>query len=160
MQLNPNLSDRAGNKIGETYSLILADPFFERKLQSFDPSLKLTFDQIRRKWVVLEAAPDGSGWNIVVTCEDENGNPKAPGEWVLNRLFVYRQRYEAKRQMGVDAWFAKLKLEADAHIAKEEEKISDENRARLREDVVQWRKAAKELDNLPPSDATAGYRKV
>jgi len=160
LEFHPNLQDGAGNLIGKTYSLILQDPFFERKLKSFDPNLRLSFDQVRRKWVVLEAAPDRSGWNIIITCEDDSGNPKAPGEWVLNRLFVYRQRYEAKKQVGVDEWFKRLKAQADANVLNEEEKISDDHRARLREDVVQWRKAAKELDNLPASDATAGYRKV
>lgn len=160
MELNPNTQDRAGQLIGETYSTVLQDPFFERKLKGFDPNLRLVFDQIRKKWVVLEAALDGSGWNIILTCEDEKGNSKAPGEWVMNRLFVYRQRYEEKQRMGVDNWFERLKSDLDAHVAKEEQKISDEYQARLREDVVQWRKAAKELDNLPPSDATAGYRKV
>jgi len=160
MEFHPNLHDRAGNLIGKTYSLILQDPFFEKKLKNFDSNLKLTFDQIQRKWVVLENAPDGSGWNVIITCEDEHGNPKAPGEWILNRLYVYRQRYEAKKKMGVDEWFRHLKAQVDANIQSEEEKISDESRARLRDDVVQWRKAAKELDNLPASDATAGYRKV
>lgn len=160
MEFNPNLHDRAGNLIGKTYSLILQDPFFEKKLKNFDPNLKLSFDQLQRKWVILEAAPDGSGWNIIITCEDEHGNAKAPGEWILNRLFVYRHRYEEKKKMGIDQWFKRLKADLDANIQKEEDKISDESQARLRDDVVSWKKAAKELDNLPPSDATAGYRKV
>ncbi|OQA61432.1 MAG: hypothetical protein BWY41_00112 [Candidatus Atribacteria bacterium ADurb.Bin276] len=160
MELNSNFHDRAGNLIGETYSLILQDPFFENKLRNFDPNLRLTFDQIQKKWVVLEAAPDGSGWNVILACEDEDGNPKAPGEWVLNRLYVYRQRYEAKREMGIDEWFKRLKSDLDAYVEKKEQQISDDHQAMLREDVVQWRKAAKELEGLPVSDATAGYRKV
>ena len=160
MKLSGEQFDRAGNRIGERYSTILSDPTLEKRLKNFDPNLKLTFDQTQKKWVVLEWACDNSGWNIILTCEHSDGRPKAPGEWMMNRLWVYRQRYIQKKNMGIDAWFEKMRLDAAAHVREEEERFSIENQARMRDDVISWKKGARELDNLPISDATAGYRKI
>jgi len=153
------MRDTFGQEIEQTYSVILTDPNFERRLKAFDPRLKLMFDQGSKRWIVLEWAYDNSGWNRILVAEDKEGNPKPLGEWVFNRLFVYRQRYEAKRDIGVDQWFKNLVYEADKEKEKKSENWSDNHQAMLREDITQWRKASKELKNEPIADATAGYPK-
>ena len=141
-------------------STILMNPFFEKRLKNFDPRLKLMFDQSKKRWVVLEWALDDSGWNIVLIAQHDDGTPKALGEWVFNRLWVYRQRHEQKQNMGLDNWMKSMREEAEGQRNTIEEAASDDHQAMLRDDVTQWRKVSKELDGLPPSDAVAGYPKA
>ncbi len=141
-------------------STLLTDPTFEKRLKNFDPRLKLIFDQLKKRWVIVEWALDNSGWNVILTAQHEDGTPKPLGEWVFNCLWVYRQRHEKKQNMGLDNWLHSMRDEADAQRTAIEESVSDDHKAMLREDVTQWRKVSKELDNMPPSDATAGYPKI
>jgi len=150
--------DETGRRIDATYKIISHD--FERRLKQFDPRLKLVFDQGRDRWVILEQAYDNSGWNIIITAEDNDGNPQPLGEWVFNKLWVYRQRWAAKQRMGTDKWLDKLANEAKAQKDKMQADASDENRAMIRDDITQWRKAAREVAGDPASDAKAGYRKT
>ena len=144
--------DTNGQEIGKTYR-ILIDLSFEKRLNAFDPNLKLVFDQTREKWVILEAAPNGT-WNIVITAD------QPLGEWVFNELFVQRMRAESKRKMGADRWLDNLIYEAGREKQKIEANLSDNEQAKIREDLVQWRKGNRERKNLPVSDAIAGYPKV
>lgn len=97
---------------------------------------------------------------MIIKAEDRLGNPRPLGEWVFGLLWAYRKAYEEKKRMGIDNWFKKLKAESDSQKKEERDKISDENQALLRDDVIAWRKGAKELANLPASDVVAGYRKI
>lgn len=133
---------------------------FERRLKQFDPRLKLMFDQQSKRWVILEQSYDNSGWNCILKAEDKNGNEKPLGEWVFNVLYVKRHNWEEKQRMGASRWLEELKYKANKFKEKERSSISDDHQAMLRDDVMQWRKASKELQGLPVSDATAGYRKV
>lgn len=142
------------------YEVVLDDPTFESRLKMFDSNLSLVFDQFRQRWMILEKAYDGSGYNVIIVAEDENGNPKRLGEWVFNRLWVYRKRYEAKRDIGVDRWFDQLLYEAEAQRMEMDKKATEEGQYRLIDDITRWKKAARELDNFPASDVTAGYPKV
>lgn len=160
-----NHVDKNGAVIGERYSVILHDAEFEKKLQWFDPNLKLLFDHIDKRWKILEREigqpkDERPRWNLIFTAQDEHGNPKQLGDWVINKLFVMRLEHEKKIKVGVDAWMNDLAYQAQKQREEIEEKASDNSRAQLREDVLQWRKAAKELDGLPTSDVTAGFRKV
>ena len=148
-----------GEDVSTTYSTILADPFFEKRLATFDPHLKLMFDQVRHCWCVLEWALDDSGWNIVLVCKDRDGNPKAPGDWVFDRLWIMRNNCEEKKRMGATNWLNSLKAKAEENTAREKAAVSDDHQAMLREDVLQWRKVRREMKNEPVSDATAGYPK-
>lgn len=152
--------DTFGNRVQERYNVILTEPYFESRLRAFDRNLKLCFDQVRKRWTVLEKAYDRPGYNVLIVAEDEQGNPKPLGEWVFNKLWVCRKRWEEKSQMGADAWFRKLILQADCEVKEIEQKGSEDSQAMLREDITQWRKCSKELQNLPVADAKAGYRKI
>lgn len=151
--------DRLGRKFGDTYSLILTEPDFERRLQSFDPNLKLMFDQVSKKWRVLEWAPDNSGWNIILTAEDANGNPKPLGDWVFTRLYVYRHNYEI-RHNNPSQFFDDLIYEADRQENEIETKSSIDHMYQLLDERNEWRRAARELSGRPTSDVTAGYPKI
>lgn len=145
-------TDTHGQKISETYRVI-SEPSFERRLKAFDPRLKLMFDQKKERWVILEAAYDNSGWNIILKAEDRNGNPKPLGEWVFNSLYVKRKRWEALNAMGAEKWLQNLKDQALDWRASESRKISEDHQAQIRDDIWQWRRAAKEIQNLPTADA-------
>lgn len=151
--------DVLGRKFGDRYSLILTDPNFERRLRAFDPNLKLMFDQVKKRWTVLEWAPDNSGWNIILVAEDNDERAKALGDWIFNRLYVYRHRYEARRQ-DPNSFFRGLMDETDRQQTEIDRKSSDDHKHILKDDISQWRKASKELRNRPVSDAVAGYRKI
>ncbi len=152
--------DTFGNNVKERYSLILTEPYFEQRLKAFDPNLRLCFDQVKKRWTILERAYDGSGFKSLIVAEDDQGNPKPLGEWVFNKLFVWRKRWEAKAAMGADDWFQDLVAQAISQQAEIDARSSDNHQAMLRDDVTQWRKCSKELQGLPASDATAGYRKI
>jgi hypothetical protein len=142
-------TDRIGGEFGKQYSLVVTDPFFERRLKSFDPRLKLMFDQVKRRWTILEWASDNSGWNIILTAEDDvTKEPKPLGEWIFNRLYVYRHRHEEKMK-DPDIWFNNLLYEADYQARKIEAKSDEEGKYRLRHDYLQWRKVAKDWRQLP-----------
>jgi hypothetical protein len=152
--------DNNGQQIDQTYGRILLDPWLERRIKAFDANLRLMYDQGRKKWVVLEKALDGSGtFNVILTCEDKDGNARTPGDWILNRLFVYRHNYEEKRRIGVDCWLNNLRSQIDDERQREEQALSDNNQAMLKDDIVQWRKVNREMRNEPTSDVTAGYQK-
>ena len=150
--------DQLGRKFGETYSLILTDPTFESRLRSFDPNLKLMFDQIRKKWVILEWALDNSGWNILLTAEDDKKQPKALGEWVFNKLYVWRHNAEL-RNKDPHQFFKDAKWNAEWDESKIETQSSIDHQNILKDERHEWRKANRELKNQPVSDATAGYPK-
>lgn len=146
---------------GQPITRLLTDPAFEARLKTFDPNLELVFDQTRERWMVLEKALDGSGtYNIIIIAEDKDKQPKPLGEWVFNTLYVYRQRYDEKVRVGVDNWLNGLADEAKRQKAEMEEKASQDNVDRIKDDITSWRKASKEIQGLPVSDVTAGYRKI
>lgn len=151
--------DTYGQRIDQAY-LVITDPFFERRLKAFDPALKLSFDQMSKRWVILEKAPDGSGFNCIIKAEYPDKTERPLGEWVFEKLHKYRQIYELKVKMGASQWLDDLKRQALENRQKEEEKISLEHQALIRDDLISWRKASRELQNMPTSDITAGYRKV
>lgn len=151
--------DTYGREVKEAYR-VLTDVSFERRLYAFDPRLKLMFDQVSERWTILEKAYDNSGWNCILKAENKDGSPKPLGDWVFNSLYVKRHNYDVKARIGCDRWLDALKYEAEIQRKKEASNISDDNQAMLRDDVLQWRKAAKELQGFSASDAKAGYRKV
>lgn len=152
-------ADGLGQKFGETYSLILTDPTFERRLKQFDPNLKLMFDQNRKRWCILEWAPDQSGWNLLITAQDDKGEAKPLGEWVFNKLYVWRHNYEL-RAKNPNQFFDDLMWKADWQKNTIETQISLDHQHLLSQERNEWRKAWKEINNLPKSDVTAGYPKI
>lgn len=139
--------------------MILTDPSFERRLKAFDPNLKLLFDQNRRRWRILEWAPDGSGWNLLMSAEDDEGNPKPLGEWIFNKLFVWRHNAEL-RNKNPNQFFTDLQSIADRQKMEAETKASINHQHRLLDDINDWRRVSRELKGMPKSDVTAGYRKI
>lgn len=152
-------TDTYGRDIKEAYRII-ENPSFERRLKAFDPRLKLMFEQKSKRWVIMEAAYDNSGWNVILKAENKDGSEKPLGEWVFNALFVKRRNWEVKAAQGATRWIDDLKYQAEKQKQIITKNISQEHQEMLREDVLQWRKASKELQGLPIADATAGYRKV
>lgn len=152
--------DTFGNNVRERYSLLLTEPYFEQRLKAFDPNLRLTFDQIKKRWTILEKAYDRPGFNVLIVAEDAEGNPKPLGDWVFNKLFVWRKKWEEKARMGADRYWENLVAQSVQQQTEIEDKISEDHQAMLREDITQWKKCSKELQGLPVSDATAGYRKI
>lgn len=148
-----------GQEINSAYR-ILTDPLFERRLKSFDPRLKLMFDQSTERWVILEEAYDNTGWNCIIKCENPDKTPRPLGDWVFAKLHAKRQMYELKRRMGSDSWMDSLISEAKSQKQKIEDKNSQDHQLMIKDDLIQWRKASKEIQNQPASDAVAGYRKV
>lgn len=152
-------SDRLGRPFGEKYSLILQDPHFERRLKAFDPNLKLVFNQVNKRWVILEWAMDNSGWNVLLTAEDDQKNPLPLGEWIFNKLYVWRHNYLEKRK-NPDQWWKNLEIEAEQQQLMMDAASSRSNQAILIDEVNEYRRAARELRNEPTSDVTAGYQKI
>lgn len=152
-------SDRIGNELGKTYSTVVVNPYFEKRLKNFDSSLKLLFDQLKKKWVILEWAPDNSGWNIIYTAEDDFGNAMPLGEHVFEHLHDMRRKY-ALRFQDPNAYFDSLIAESERQKAEIERKSSEAHKTQLLDDVNDWRRANRELKNLPTSDVTAGYNKI
>lgn len=151
--------DRFGNQFGKDYSLILTDPSFERRLRSFDSNLKLMFDQNKKRWVVLEWAPDGSGWNRILLCEDDFGNPQPVGDWIFGILRDYREQYDLKHK-NFNAWWLGLEYQRNQNEINADSSWAKSSREYVKDDMISWKKAYRELNNLPSSDVTAGYRKV
>ncbi len=151
--------DVAGKHLGETYSLILQDSTFEKRLHRFDPNLKLMFDQQKRKWCILQKGEDGRHWNLLLTAEDNEGNPKPLGEWIFNKLFVWRHNHEVKMR-NPDQWCRDMQWKAEWEESVIETKMSLNHQDMLKDDIISWRKANRELKNQPSSDVTAGYPKI
>jgi hypothetical protein len=149
-------TDALGNQWGKDYSLLLTDPHLENELKLFDPNLKLMFNQIEKQWVILEWALDHSGWNVIHRCP-KNESPNWPA--IKNRLFVMRSNAELRNKNPME-YFENLNRRAEAQKESMLESAADNDRAHLREDVVQWRKANREMRNQPASDAVAGYPKI
>ena len=149
--------DTYGRKFDDVYQII-TDPSFEKRLKLFDRNLKLVFDQQSKRWVILEWALDGSDWNIILKAEDKEGNTRPLGQWVFNTLFAYRQNYIAKREMGADKWFESLAEEANTNNTVADSKASKAHQEQILDDIVEWRKAAREFDGGCANDVTAGYQ--
>ena len=142
-----------------TDSGVLLDPFFEKRLKAFDPNLKLLFDQRSRRWHILVWRMDNSDWQVLIKAEDDNGNPKPLGDWVFNRLYVYRHNWEEKSR-NFDVYWKNLIFEEEAQRAQIQRKLSEESQAKLMDDINGWRRAWRELNNEAPADVTAGYPKT
>lgn len=151
--------DNFGQRIDQNYSLILTDASFEKRLKIFDPNLKLMFDQSRKRWTVMEWARDHSGWNVILVAEDKEGNPEPLGEWVFKALRIKRDAWEKKMAMGANTWFNHMMDKARDQKNKLAAEASRENVDMIKDDIIQWRKAAKEFEKGVPSDVTAGYAK-
>jgi hypothetical protein len=149
--------DTYGRKIDEFYT-IMSDPTFERRLKDFDSRLKLMYDQQSKRWVILEWAYDDSGWNIILKCEDRDGNPKPLGDWVFNKLFVFRQAWIEKMEKGPEKWLSDMEAQAEEIKKEQEQKLSVKNQEMILDDITEWKKAAREFDGGCPSDVTAGYQ--
>lgn len=149
--------DTYGRKTDEIYTVI-ADPTFERRLKEFDSNLKLMFDQESKRWVILEWAYDNSGWNIILKCEDKEGNPKPLGDWVFNKLFVFRQAWIAKMDKGPDKWLDDLVAECKDIKQEQEQKSAVARQDAILDDITEWKKAAREFDGGCANDVTAGYQ--
>lgn len=150
--------DRFNRKFGERYSLILTEPDFERRLKNWDPNLKLMFDQHSKRWCILEWSSDNSGWNLLMKAEDEEGNPTPLGDWVFNKLYVWRDRWLYKMH-NPDQFLDDMIYKAQCEQESISNNISDNNKHLLLHDRNDWRRAARELKNFPTSDVTAGYPK-
>lgn len=151
--------DALGGRPDKDYDLQIVDPNFVNRLKMFDENLKLVFDKRIDKFRILEWAPDGSGWNILLTLEDSEGNPKPMGEWVFNILYVWRKRWEMKMEMGTERFFDQMSYDADNLFEKEKAKVDDLSDEIMKEESLTFDKASREINNLPTSDATAGYAK-
>lgn len=132
--------DLLGNKFGEEYSLIMTDYSFENRLKAFDSNLKLMFDQRKKRWTILEWARDNSGWRILMTCEDDFGNPMPVGDWVFGHLKWMQDQYTQKLK-GSDGFYDDLVAKADEYKVKKDKELSEEAQYRVRTDIHQWRKA-------------------
>lgn len=144
-----------GNELGKVYSTTILNPEFERRLKLFDPNLKLMFDQITKKWVILEYALDGSGWNILMkNLEAEDLNDK-----IINQLFVLANNAE-ERNRNPNQYFDDIMYAADKQREMIEKNLSDDHKHLVGgEQRNEWRKLARNLNNLPTADVTAGYPK-
>lgn len=140
---------------GNTYSTLLVNPDFERKLRMFDSTLKLMFDQGSRRWCVLEPMANNK-WKCLLKSEDKEGNAKPLGDWVINQLFVWRHNAEARND-NPNKFLDGLIWEQEKQRAELERKQSEEHQYRLKHDINDWRRAANELAGKPTSDVTAGY---
>jgi len=152
--------DITGAKFGERYSLILTDPTFERRLHAYDPNLKLMFDQFSKRWAILVWREDNTGWQILMKCEDDFGNPMPLDDHIFEHLNWMRKQYDEKHRMGGDRFYDHLLSQADDQQEKMRQAQSEENQYRIRTDINQWRKGFNELQGLPRNDAIAGYPKV
>lgn len=150
--------DQTGKELHKDYSIII-DPSFERRLKMFDPELKLVFDQVTRKWVIMLWSGNRYNWYKLMTLEDNEGNPKPPGDWVLNKLYVWRQR-ALQRQKNPDKFLDDLLYQQEQMKKEMQRSVSEETQYQLKHDVNKWRKAMREMDNRPISDVTAGYAKI
>ena len=151
--------DCLGNKFGDKYSLIITDPTFERRLKMYDPDLKLMFDQFTKRWVILAWREDNTGWQIILRCEDDFGNPMPLGEHVFFQLNWLRENNDQKLK-NPDRWYDGLLAEGDAYAKKQDDLMAKENQYRIITDYAQWDKGFRELRNEPVSDAIAGYPKI
>lgn len=156
MEKNSTNQDILGNKFGERYSTFLVDPAFEARLRLYDPQLKLMFDQVTKRWVILVWAEDNSGWQILMKCEDDFGNPMPLGDHVFTHLNWMRRQYEEKRKSPT-VFLDSLIEKAEAYKEKRSKELSEEAQYRVRHDISQWRKAFNNHSKLSPSDAIAGY---
>lgn len=150
--------DILGNKFGEVYR-IMTDHTFERRLEQYDPNLKLMFDQRSKRWKILEWSRDNSGWRILMTLEDDFKNPASPGDWVFFHLHDMRKKYEEHARRG-DNWIVDRMNECDDYREKKQQKLSEETQYKIKNDIIFWKKAAAEFLNEPKSDVTAGYPKI
>jgi hypothetical protein len=142
---------------GHEYTRIIKDPAFETRLKNFDPNLRLMFDQTDKNFKILERRTDNSGWNIIVSLQ--------PGEElddnIMNLLWVRRQQFLQKKiDKNPKIWFDNFLQESENVRQKLDDKSSQDHRYRLAEDRNEWRKAWRELNNMPAADVTAGYRKI
>ncbi len=160
--MRENALDTYGKPACRVYNFgrILADNSFEQRLKCFDPNLKLVFDNTRQRWTILEWALDNSGWNIVMRAQDDEGNPKPLGEWMLNQLYVWRHNNSRQRDVGIIQW----EKESDYEMEKQKAAIlaghSREFRGRIVDNINQFRRGHKEMINESTADVTAGYPKV
>ncbi len=157
MRLEDSIIRHTGEQVAKE-CLIIADPYFEARLKSFDPNLELVFDQSKRRWTILEKALDNSGYNIILRLEDDQGEPKPFGEWVFNKLFVFRARQEEKARVGVVRWLNDFDYQAERQKAEILRKSSQETIDKGKDDWTLWKKACAEFTNSPVSDVTAGYQ--
>jgi hypothetical protein len=153
-----NQKDALGRDLGKNF-LLLTDLNFEKRLKLFDPNLRLAFHKKKQRWMILEKRFDGL-WNLLMTLEDDQGNAKAPGDWAINQLAVWRQNYEVRRGMGEDRWWQELEKYCDVVQEEREAVLSVENQLRVIDSINLWRKGFRGLQNLPQSDVVAGYPKV
>jgi len=158
MEFNSQDRDALGKVIGDKYCLILTDLNFERKLKAFDPCLKLAFNKIDKRWCILERRERQTRWNILFKCEDREGNAKPVGDWVLNKLFVMRNNHHEFLRKGDQFWDD---MDARNEMVRETARIKSHHNGRLKliDDVNLYRKAYREMNNMPTSDVTAGYPK-
>lgn len=149
--------DALGRDIGANH-IVLTDIDFERRLRIFDPNLRLIFNKSKERWVILEKRLDGM-YNTVFALEDRDGNSMPPGEWVLNKLLVFKHNADMIRGDPNGFW-KDWDYYKEHRDAVSERSIRDDSIHRIVDDILTWRKAIRKAQGLPVGDVTAGYRKV
>ncbi len=139
--------------------VILTDPTFERRLKAFDQRLELVFDQFKKKWVILEWSPPSQAYNRLIVCEDDEGNPKPLGQWIFQKLYVWRHNYEVTSR-NIDQRWLELENERDEQIKVIDKNVSNNLQAIIGDGRNLFRKINRYIRNEPISDVTAGYPKV
>lgn len=134
-------------------NLMIVDPGFLRKLKAFDPLLDCVFYKHLERWVIRGFDQYGRCVQpYLLILEDEKTKEAKPfGDWVLNVLHVWRQR-AMERDHNIDAYVRKQEAEEQRQREYIEKCVSDDHQAQLKDDILQWRRAAQEINNLPTSD--------
>lgn len=95
---------------------------------------------------------------VVLTLQDEHGNPKEPGEWVINELLAQHAKWVSLQERGADNFINEMRDEAEEIREEVDKKSSQEFQYRVKHDIINFRKINNELNNRPVSDVTAGYQ--
>lgn len=138
---------------------IMPDSTWDMRLKAFDPNLRLVFDQLTKRWKIIENALDGDGVNIVLTLEDCEGNAQPFGEWIFGALRDFRNKaYEAKRNL--DQFLLGEENEAQRQRSEMERKCDEIGDYFAKHEKREYGKIMNLLRGDPVSDISAGFRKI
>lgn len=143
------------NKSIESQYLVI-NPVWERQLQDFDQNLKLLLDKSNQRWLVAEFLPGNPYPNVLFYLEDDKGEPKAFGPWVLNKLFVKQERwkvYQRSNGPDIEQYIKDKQYEAELSVQEADERAHDEDSYKISHDISKWRQAVAAMNNEPVNDA-------
>lgn len=131
-----------------------ASKYFKQRMFEYDPYLFISFHKAKNKKAIFRYNGKTELPDFIMEIPQDPSWDK-----VKEKLDEFRRNADEIKR-NPDAFHDKLMAKKDSHDEKLKKKVSDDTKNLLKDNLLLFRKASRELKNEPVSDVTAGFPKA